>query len=149
MVDILSLHEPLIRLMAFAGVFALMAACEIFAPRRGQKIGRSRRWPSNIGVVALDTLLVRLLFPVTAIGLALLVEAKGWGLFAALDPPAWLAIVLGVVEVFHGTNAGRIDVSAIEVRAPYVGACQVGTSKLDAPEIGPNENGVPQRSILH
>jgi len=97
MVDILSLHEPLIRLMAFAGVFALMAACEIFAPRRGQKIGRSRRWPSNIGVVALDTLLVRLLFPVTAIGLALLVEAKGWGLFTMLDLPTWLAIVLGLL----------------------------------------------------
>jgi sterol desaturase/sphingolipid hydroxylase (fatty acid hydroxylase superfamily) len=97
MVGILSSLEPLIRLTAFAGVFALMAAWEIFAPRRGRKIGRSRRWPSNVGVVALDTLLVRLLFPVTAVGLALLGEAKGWGLFAALDLPAWLAIALGVI----------------------------------------------------
>jgi len=97
MVGFLSSHESAIRLTAFAGVFALMAACEIFAPRRGQKTGRSRRWPSNIGVVVLDTLLVRLLFPVTAVGLALLAEAKGWGLFTALDPPAWLAIALGVI----------------------------------------------------
>lgn len=97
MADILSSYEPLIRLIAFAGVFALMAAWEIFAPRRHQQIGRSRRWPSNIGVVALDTLLVRLLFPITAIGVALLAEARGWGLFAALNLPQWVAIVLGIV----------------------------------------------------
>jgi hypothetical protein len=59
-------HESLIRLVAFAGIFALMAAWEIGAPRRRQQLGRGRRWPSNIGVVVLDTLLVRLLFPVTA-----------------------------------------------------------------------------------
>ena len=97
MAGILSSYEPLIRLIVFAGVFALMAAWEIFAPRRHQQIGRSRRWPSNIGVVALDTLLVRLLFPITAIGVALLAEARGWGLFAALDLPEWMAIVLGIV----------------------------------------------------
>lgn len=97
MADILSLHEYLIRLVGFAGVFALMAAWEIFAPRRERKIRRTRRWPSNIGVVALDTLLVRLLFPVTAVGLALLAEAKEWGLLTVLDPPGWLAVVLGVI----------------------------------------------------
>jgi sterol desaturase/sphingolipid hydroxylase (fatty acid hydroxylase superfamily) len=74
-----------------------MAAWEILAPRRQQRIRRIRRWPSNIGVVALDTLLVRLLFPITAVGIALLAEARGWGLFAALELPAWASIVLGVV----------------------------------------------------
>ena len=97
MADIFSVHEPLIRFIAFAGVFVLMAAWEIFAPRRERKIGRSRRWPSNIGVVVLDTLLVRLLFPATAVGLALVAEAKGWGLFTVLGLPTWLAIVLGVI----------------------------------------------------
>ena len=89
--------EALIRLAAFGGVFALMAACEILAPRRAQSIGRGRRWPSNLGVVVLDTLVVRLLFPVTAVGVALLAEARGWGLFAALELPLWASIVLGVV----------------------------------------------------
>jgi sterol desaturase/sphingolipid hydroxylase (fatty acid hydroxylase superfamily) len=97
MTDFLLSSEALIRLLAFAAVFALMAAWEIFAPRRDQRIGRGRRWPSNIGVVALDTLLVRLLLPVTAVGVALLAEARGWGLFAALGLPAWASIVLGVV----------------------------------------------------
>ena len=97
MTQIISAHESFIRLVVFAGVFALMAAWEILAPRREQRIGRGRRWPSNIGVVALDTLLVRLLFPITAVGVALLAEARGWGLFATLELPLWASIVLGVV----------------------------------------------------
>jgi hypothetical protein len=38
------------------------------------------RWPSNLAIVALNTALVRVLFPATAVGLALLAEKRGWGL---------------------------------------------------------------------
>jgi sterol desaturase/sphingolipid hydroxylase (fatty acid hydroxylase superfamily) len=91
--------EPGIRLVAFAGIFALMAAWEMLAPRRGQKLGRSTRWPSNIGIVVLDTVLVRLVFPTTAVGLALVAEAREWGLFHALDLPAWVSVVLAVTAL--------------------------------------------------
>jgi len=97
MTQIISAHESFIRLGVFASVFAAMAACEILAPRRAQSIGRGRRWPSNLGVVVIDTLLVRLLFPATAVGVALLAEARGWGLFATLELPLWASIVLGVI----------------------------------------------------
>jgi sterol desaturase/sphingolipid hydroxylase (fatty acid hydroxylase superfamily) len=67
------------------------------APRRKQTIGRGQRWPSNIGVVVLDTLLVRLVFPTAAVGVALLAEAHGWGLLHALNAPAWLSIISSVI----------------------------------------------------
>jgi hypothetical protein len=63
--------EPLIRLSAFIGVFALLAAWEVLAPRRSQDIGRTWRWPNNLGVVVLDTLVLRVLFPTAAVGFAL------------------------------------------------------------------------------
>ncbi len=97
MSDLMLTHEPLIRLGAFASVFALMAIWELLAPRRRQTIGRLRRWPSNLGIVALDTMLVRLLFPIAAVGLALVAESRGWGLFPALDAPTWLGIVAAVI----------------------------------------------------
>ena len=56
---------------AFAGVLALLAVAEMLAPRRRQAIGRRKRWPANLGLVAIDTLLVRLLFPVAAVGAAI------------------------------------------------------------------------------
>jgi sterol desaturase/sphingolipid hydroxylase (fatty acid hydroxylase superfamily) len=96
MADIIA-NEPLVRVIAFGAIFAAMAAWELLAPRRTQHIGRGTRWPSNIGIVVLDTALVRLLFPMTAVAVALLGEAKGWGLFHAIGLSAWAAVPLGVI----------------------------------------------------
>jgi sterol desaturase/sphingolipid hydroxylase (fatty acid hydroxylase superfamily) len=90
-------YEPFIRWGAFAAVLSLMALWELFRPRRAQAIGRGRRWPGNLGVVAIDTVLVRILFPTAAVGLALVAEAKGWGLFNAVGLPLWASIPLGVI----------------------------------------------------
>src|SRR4051812_10038082 len=90
-------HEPLIRLACFAGVFAALALWELRAPRRYQGIGRSSRWPGNLGVVIVDTLVLRLLFPTAAVGAALVGEARGWGLLNNLALPGWLKIVAAVV----------------------------------------------------
>ena len=90
-------HEPQIRLGAFAGILAAMAVWELLAPRRPQAIGRRLRWPNNLAIVALDTLLVRVVLPTTTIGLALAAEEEGWGLFNALGAPAWVSIPLAVV----------------------------------------------------
>ena len=90
-------HESALRLAGFAGIFAAMALWELLAPRRRQSFGRGKRWPSNIGIVVLDTLLVRLVFPTAAVGVALLAEEHGWGLLHALNAPAWLAIIASVI----------------------------------------------------
>jgi len=99
MSGILLTDDPLIRLVAFAGIFAAMAIWEVLAPRRDQKLGRGTRWPSNIGIVVLDTVLVRLVFPTTAVGLALVAEARGWGLFHALDLPDWASVPIAVAAL--------------------------------------------------
>jgi sterol desaturase/sphingolipid hydroxylase (fatty acid hydroxylase superfamily) len=89
--------EVYVRLAAFAGVFAVMALWELVAPRRGQAIGRMVRWPGNLGVVAVDALLVRLVFPTTAVGLCLLAERNGWGVFNLLPAPYWIAVIVSVI----------------------------------------------------
>jgi sterol desaturase/sphingolipid hydroxylase (fatty acid hydroxylase superfamily) len=89
--------EPLIRLGIFGGVLALMALWEVLAPRRRQEIGRAWRWPNNLGVVAVDTLLVRVLFPTAAVGVAILGEQRGWGLLNNVALPSWLEIAAAVV----------------------------------------------------
>jgi sterol desaturase/sphingolipid hydroxylase (fatty acid hydroxylase superfamily) len=95
--DTLLAHEPTIRLGAFGGVIAAMAAWEVLAPRRRQTIGRLRRWPSNLGIVALNTLLIRLALPVAAVGVAIAAETHGWGLFNLLSAPTWLAVPASVI----------------------------------------------------
>lgn len=95
--EVLLTHEPLIRLGFFVGVLALMAGWELLAPRRPQAIGRVLRWPNNLGIVVVDTLLLRLVFPTAAVGFALFVEERGWGLFNAVAMPGWLALVASVL----------------------------------------------------
>lgn len=97
MTDLLLDHEAAVRLAVFLGVLAAMAAWEVAAPRRRREIPRLIRWTNNLGVVVIDTLLVRLTFPILAVGLALTAEAGGWGLLNALDLPFWLAVVIAVV----------------------------------------------------
>jgi sterol desaturase/sphingolipid hydroxylase (fatty acid hydroxylase superfamily) len=90
-------YEPAVRLAAFAGVFAVMAAWEVLAPRRPRTLSRARRWPANLGLVVLNTVVVRALFPAAAVGIALSAHSHGWGLFNRYDVPAWAAIAGGVV----------------------------------------------------
>jgi sterol desaturase/sphingolipid hydroxylase (fatty acid hydroxylase superfamily) len=99
MSDALFANESLLRLATFAGIFATMAVWEILRPRRNQTLGRATRWPGNIGIVVLDTILIRLLFPTTAVGLALVGEAHGWGLLHAITLPAWAEVLLGIIAL--------------------------------------------------
>ena len=84
---------------AFAVVLALIAVWEVLAPRRPQAIGRARRWPWNLAVVVIDAMVLRLVFPLTAVGVAVLATSRGFGLFPALAAPAWLAIPVAVLAL--------------------------------------------------
>ena len=91
-------NEPAVRVAIFTVAFALVAAFESLVPRRPLTVPRRSRWPSNLAIVLLNTVLVRALLPVTAVSMAMLAEERGWGLFHASGPlPAWLVIPATVV----------------------------------------------------
>jgi hypothetical protein len=89
--------ESMIRLGVFLGIFALMATWECVGPRRKQAIPRWRRWPGNIGVALLDTVLTRIIAPTGAVGFAMLAEARGWGVLNLVALPAWLELLLALL----------------------------------------------------
>ena len=89
--------EPAIRLVAFGVIFLAMTLWELLAPRRPWTVGRAARWPSNLAILAVDALAVRVLIPTAAFGVALIAAAHGFGLFPLLGWPAWLAGVIGFV----------------------------------------------------
>ena len=97
MTDLLLSNEGGIRLAIFLGILIAIAIWEVAAPRRRIEIPRVIRWTNNLGVVVIDTILVRLTFPIVAVGLALLAQDKGWGLFNMIEAPTWLAIIASIV----------------------------------------------------
>ncbi|HEX9857773.1 MAG TPA: sterol desaturase family protein [Paracoccaceae bacterium] len=93
-------NELLIRLSAFLGLFALFAGIEVLAPRRHRALPRGRRWVTNWALVLIDTAALRALalaLPLLAVGAALDAGRMGWGLFNALDLPAWLEFVAAIL----------------------------------------------------
>ena len=92
-------NEVAIRLSFFIGVLTIMALWEILAPRRALTTSKSWRWISNLSIVFLNSFLVRLLFPVAAVGLAAYAAEHGWGLFNQFQTPFWVAVVVSVVAL--------------------------------------------------
>jgi sterol desaturase/sphingolipid hydroxylase (fatty acid hydroxylase superfamily) len=97
MLDMIVPGETAIRLGFFLGAFALVGLWEVLAPRRVRLVSRWIRWPNNLGIVAVDTLLLRVLFPLVAIELAAVAAERGWGLLNNVDLPMWLAIAVSVI----------------------------------------------------
>ena len=97
MSEYLLAHEPQVRLFFLFSILASMAAWEVAAPRRRQEIPRLLRWTNNFGVVVVDTILVRLTFPIVAVGMALLAEERGWGLLNIFSVPGWLAFLASLL----------------------------------------------------
>src|SRR6516164_8943095 len=93
----MAINEATIRLGAFIGVFTAMALWEAAAPRRPRSYSRLARWPSNLAIVAFNTVLLRLLLPATALSLALIAAQRGWGLLNNLRLPWWSTVVVSVV----------------------------------------------------
>jgi len=92
-------NEPTIRLGFFLGIFAIVALWEVLAPRRALTVSKLLRWSSNLGLVVLNTVVLRLIFPLAAVGLAAFAAANGWGVLNHFDVPFWIAVPLAVIAM--------------------------------------------------
>lgn len=90
-------NQATLRLGVFVGLLAVMALWEVLAPQRRAGLPRLLRWSNNLALVALDTAVLRLVFPVLAVGVAVWAQAAGWGLFNVLGLPGWIAVLVSLV----------------------------------------------------
>ncbi len=90
--EVLALENPL-RLGMFVGLLAILAIAERMFPRRGDAVPAMRQL-TNLGLVVIDTVVVRLVFPVLAVGFAAALQSRGIGLLPQLDLPPWLAVAI-------------------------------------------------------
>jgi sterol desaturase/sphingolipid hydroxylase (fatty acid hydroxylase superfamily) len=91
--------EAAVRLGFFFGVLVIMAIWELLLPRRELTMSKLTRWLSNLGIVLIDNILLRLLFPVLAISVALTAQESGWGLLNNIPLPYWLSVGIGVLAL--------------------------------------------------
>src|SRR6516162_5944122 len=94
-----SLGEAGVRIGCFAGVLLVMTIWELLAPRRALTVRKSPRWFSNLGLVAFNGVLVRLVVPLSALGTAELTRDRGWGLLNQWPVPVWVRFVVAVAAL--------------------------------------------------
>ncbi|KXK30641.1 MAG: hypothetical protein UZ01_01310 [Candidatus Brocadia sinica] len=90
-------HEVAIRLVFFFGILLIMALWEFVAPRRKLTVSKTLRWINNLGIVFLDSFLVRIISPAAAVGMAAFAHERGWGLFNYFHVSYSLAVALSVI----------------------------------------------------
>jgi sterol desaturase/sphingolipid hydroxylase (fatty acid hydroxylase superfamily) len=100
---LLGQSDGLIRLLAFAAVFLLMAAIELIRPKRRLSVSKPRRWLTNLGIAGVDTLVLRLMaalaVPVAAVAAAFFAKERGLGLLNQVEWPYWIKLVIALLAL--------------------------------------------------
>lgn len=94
-------NETSTRLIAFLAIFGLLAIVELVSPRleRDELRGawKSKRWISNLSLLLLSSIVMRLVFPAAAVGTAIWASTNQIGLFPYLSLPPWVAGIIAFV----------------------------------------------------
>lgn len=87
-------NEPQLRLGAFLGIFAVLIVLQQMRPRRGVSGGWHRQL-INLSLVVINTMILRVAFPLLAFDFAVRLEQNGNGVMGAL--PHWAAVLTGII----------------------------------------------------
>ena len=99
MLQYLETHASILYAIAFSGTMLGVVFWEVQAPLRQPVFSHWVRWLSNFGVYVLNTLLLYLLLPLSAVALAAILAERGWGLFNHLSAPLPVAIVTSILAL--------------------------------------------------
>jgi sterol desaturase/sphingolipid hydroxylase (fatty acid hydroxylase superfamily) len=97
--ELLIEYEAPLRLGLFACAFVALAAWEIMAPRRALSTSKKTRWPANLGILIMNTVMIRAVAPAAAVGIAVFAQERGIGLLHAFEWPLVLEIMLAVLAL--------------------------------------------------
>jgi len=89
--------EQTIRFTFFLGTLMAVGLWEFIAPRRVLNESKTRRWSTNLSLVLVNTLVVRFTLPILPVGLALILQERGWGILNIITLPHWIKVVLAVL----------------------------------------------------
>lgn len=113
--EYLLVNEKEVRMSFFFGMLLLIGLWELLAPKRALTVSKAIRWTNNLGLVFLNSVILRLLFPAAAVGVAKLASEQGWGLFNYYDVPFWLAVVAAVIIMDFVIYVQHVMVHSIPV----------------------------------
>ena len=99
MVEYIIANEREIYSVSYFLVLAAVAFWEMAAPRRALTQSLKRRWLGNFGLLIIDIMAIRLVFPLAAMGMAIVAQDHQLGLFNTVDAPFWVAAIISILAI--------------------------------------------------
>lgn len=99
MVEYIIANEREIYSVSYFLVLAAVAFWEMAAPRRALTQSLKRRWLGNFGILIIDIMAIRLVFPLAAMGMAIVAQDHQLGLFNTINAPFWVAAIISILAI--------------------------------------------------
>lgn len=90
-------NETAIRIGCFFSILLIMGTWELYAPKKVPTISKAYRWINNLGLIFFNSLVVKLLLPFLATGVAIIANENHWGLLNYYKIDGILNIIIFVV----------------------------------------------------
>lgn len=87
-------NEALVRSTFFFSILVIMMVWEAISPKRPRRYSRLLRWSQNIGLVFINSLLIRLILPLATVGVAQYAQQHQIGLFYLFNINSIFAFIL-------------------------------------------------------
>lgn len=97
MLNSVNLESSIFRLIVFILLFILLAVIELYFPKRKLSISKTKRWFNNLSLTIFNTVVIRLCFPLTAVGFALLCQENEIGLFNLWQISSVLSVLFSIL----------------------------------------------------
>jgi len=81
----------------FLSVLLLMMIWEKFRPRRAPTVPIKLRWTSNLTISVLNVVVLRLVFPMLGLALAVTALDRGWGILNNAEIPGWIVLPVSLI----------------------------------------------------
>ena len=104
--------DPLLRPLVFGVLLILFAVCEGLLPRRARALERAGRWIGNLGLLAIGSIVARVILPIAPVGIAVWAQHQHIGLLNIINLPLPIAGILAFLlldlliyaqhRLFHG-----------------------------------------------
>ncbi len=95
--NFLSEYEQLLRPGIFLGLLIILAGAEFLFPLAKRKCSRPLQWFTNLSIVVLDSIALKLLFPLLAVGIAQYATNNHIGLFNLIDLNYYVVVILSLL----------------------------------------------------
>jgi len=95
--NILIEYEHIIRTSIFLAVLVILASLEFIFPLAKRKCSRTKQWTINLSMVVLDSIAVRLCFPLLAVGAAQYAGNHTIGVFNLIVLPDFIAVIFALL----------------------------------------------------